>query len=237
MEFAKISPRKVSDQLAEHLKEQILAGRLPPGAKLPSTRELSDRYAVGRSTVREALSALKAMGLIETRHGEGSFVCRFSAERVALPRFEGLLADARAVAELLEARKVLETGNAALAAEKRTDEDLRAFEDVLARMERSIGDEGESERADLAFHRLLAEATHNALIVRMFETFSAQLETAIREIRRLQMYANPKVSERLYREHRDIFEAVRAGHPERAVRAMRRHLFHVESVLIRVLQA
>jgi GntR family transcriptional repressor for pyruvate dehydrogenase complex len=236
MEFPKFETRKIYEKIAAHLEEQIVGGVWKPGHKLPSTKELSEAYQVGRSTIREALSALKAKGLLEIRQGEGSYVRKVEPEDIKLPGLETLLLSKETVLELLEARKALETANAGIAAEKRTDADLAAFERVLAAMEAHLGNEEEGERADVEFHRTLAAATHNSVMVRLLETISGQMELAIRETRRLQMYANVAVSEQLWNEHQAIYSAVRAKDPAAAQQAMRDHLFHVERMLAAYLQ-
>lgn len=236
MDIHKIKPRKIYELVAEQIKEQITSGRLKPGDKLPSTKDLSERYQVGRSTVREALSALKAMGLVEIHQGEGSYVRSIESRDVDLPEFDALLMSRETLLELIEARKTLEISNAALAAEKRTAEDAAKFRRVLARMEETLGDEAEGERSDIEFHLILAEATHNSILVRMIESISAQMQTAIRETRRLQMYADRAVATQLWREHQAIFEAVEDRDPAGASEAMRRHLFHVEQVLVKFMK-
>jgi GntR family transcriptional repressor for pyruvate dehydrogenase complex len=236
MDFPKFETRKIYEKIAAHLEEQIVGGVLKPGHKLPSTKELSEAYQVGRSTIREALSALKAKGLLEIRQGEGSYVRKVQPEDVRLQGLEALLLSKEAVLELLEARKALETANAGIAAEKRTDADLAAFERVLAAMEAHLGNEEEGERADIDFHRTLAAATHNSIMVRLLETISGQMELAIRKTRRLQMYANAAVSEQLWYEHQAIYAAVREADPAAAQQAMRDHLCHVERMLADVLQ-
>ncbi|TVY10442.1 FadR/GntR family transcriptional regulator [Paenibacillus cremeus] len=237
MEFKKIAtPRKIHEVIAEQLKERIVSGELKPGDKLPSTKELSERFQVGRSTIREALSGLKAMGLVESHQGEGSYVRSIEAQDVGLPEFDALLMSRETVLELIEARKALEISNAALAAEKRTEDDLRRFEAVLKRMEEHVGDEVEGERSDIEFHLILAQATHNSIMMRMIDSISSQMQTAIRETRRLQMYASRSVSHQLWREHQAIYEAIRTQQPELAQEEMRRHLFHVEQVLVKFMK-
>jgi GntR family transcriptional repressor for pyruvate dehydrogenase complex len=231
MEFTKFENRKIYEKIAAHIEEQIVGGTLKPGDKLPSTKELSERFQVGRSTLREALSALKAKGLLEIRQGEGSYVRKVEPEDVALPNLESLLLSKDTVLELLEARKALETATAGIAAEKRTEADLVQFEQVLTAMEAGLGNEQEGERADIEFHRILAAATHNSIMVRLLETISGQMELAIRETRRLQMYSNVAVSEQLLKEHAAIYAAVQAGDAAAAGQAMRDHLLHVERVL------
>lgn len=236
MDIQKIKPRKIYELIAEQIKEQIVSGGLKPGDKLPSTKELSERYQVGRSTVREALSALKAMGLVEIHQGEGSYVRTIESHDVGLPEFDSLLMSRETLMELIEARKTLEISNAALAAEKRTEDDLGKFQAVLKRMEEYLGDEVEGERCDIEFHLILAEATHNSILVRMIESISTQMQTAIRETRRLQMYANRTVSTQLLQEHKAVYAAILGQDPAAAQEAMRRHLFHVEQVLVKFMK-
>ncbi|MDQ1910088.1 FadR/GntR family transcriptional regulator [Paenibacillus sp. GD4] len=236
MEIQKITTRKIYEVVAEQIKEQIVSGALKPGEKLPSTKELSERYQVGRSTVREALSALKAMGLVEAHQGEGSYVRIIEAQDVELPELGSLLMSRETVMELIEARQALEISNAALAAEKRTEADLERFEAVLKRMEEHLGDEVEGERTDLEFHLILAEATHNSIMMRMIDSISSQMQAAIRETRRLQLYAQKEVARQLYQEHKAIFQAIRDRNPAAAQEQMQKHLFHVEQVLVKFLK-
>jgi GntR family transcriptional repressor for pyruvate dehydrogenase complex len=236
VDIQKISSRKIYEVIADKIKEQILSGALKPGEKLPSTKELAEKFQVGRSTLREALSALKAMGLLEIHQGEGSFVRSIDSNHLNLPVFDSLLMSRETVVELIEARKALEISNAALAAEKRTRDDLAKLEEILHNMELFLGDEAESERSDMLFHLTLANSTHNSLMIRMIDSISTQMQTAIRETRRLEMYSVKTVSKQLWQEHKAIFEAVREQNADDAQLAMKRHLFHVEQVLLKFLK-
>jgi len=231
MEMTRLTKRNHYEEIKDQLLSMIQGGKLKVGDKLPSTKEMSESFGVGRSTTREALSALKAMGLIEIRQGGGCRVIRSSASEVAVPELDSLRMNRNVLLELLEARQSLEVSNAAIAAAKRTEEDLEAFRSLIEAMEKSVGDEREGERTDLLFHQTLAKATHNSIMARLFESIVGQMETAIREIRRVELYANQKVAERLYKEHLAIYEAVREGNPDRASRSMKRHLEHVENIL------
>jgi GntR family transcriptional repressor for pyruvate dehydrogenase complex len=231
MDVIKLSKSKIYEEIAEQIKGNILSGKLVPGEKLPSSKELAERFQVGMSTVREALSALKAMGLIETRQGEGSFVKQIKSADLIMPTFSSLLMNKQTLTDLLEARKALEVSNAAIAAEKRTQEDLQNLNDILSVMSSSLGDETIGEQSDVKFHLTLAGATHNAIMVRLLETISEQMEAAIRETRRLYMYGNQSVSKQLWVEHKEIYEAIRLGDAMMAQEKMKQHLFHVERVL------
>ncbi|MFC5701125.1 FadR/GntR family transcriptional regulator [Cohnella faecalis] len=231
MEWTKLTKRNHYEEITERLRRLIEDGSLKPGDKLPPTKDLSERFGVGRSTTREALSALKAMGLIDIRQGGGCTVIATAPAEVSLPELQSLRLNRATVLELLEAREALEVSNAAIAAVKRTDEDLAAMSQIIAEMERAVGDDAEGERTDLLFHLTLARMTHNSIMVRLFESIVGQMETAIREVRRVELYANHTVAEKLYEEHSAIFHAVSEGNPEAASDCMRRHLLHVGDIL------
>jgi len=236
MDFQKVEHKKIYEEIADRIKEQIMSGRSKPGDKLPSTRELSESFQVGRSTVREALSALKAMGMVEIRQGEGSYVRSVEPADLGMLELDSLLLSKQTILELLEARKALEVSNAGIAAEKRTEADLDELESILKLMVEPNGNEQEGEKADIRFHLALAKASHNTIIYRMLEMVSGPMEMAIRETRRLFMYGNPSVSKQLWNEHVTIFEAIKEGDSQAAQEAMKLHLFHVEQVLFKYLR-
>ncbi len=224
------------------IRRQIEDGRLKPGDKLPSTREISEQFGVGRSTTREALSALKAMGLIDIRQGGG---CRVSAAPpaghapmggaagVEPPELLSLRDDRKTLLELLEVRQTLEVSIASIAASKRTSEDLDALRALQFEMEAAIGDDVEGERTDLQFHLLLAKATRNDIMISLFASITGQMERAIRDIRRVELYANRSVARRLFEEHSAILDAVAEQEPVAASLRMNEHLAHVERMLLR----
>ncbi|WP_127580994.1 FadR/GntR family transcriptional regulator [Paenibacillus koleovorans] len=228
MEITRIAPRKIYEEIADQIKQQIVSGRLQPGQKLPSTRELTESYQVGRSTMREALSMLKAMGLIEIRQGEGCYVRAMDDRELELPQFEHLFTSIEAVFELLEARKALEMANAGMAAAKRTTADLEELERILADMDSELGTEAVGEKQDMRFHLALSTATHNPIMVKLLETISAQVEVTIRESRRLQLYRDKQMTRRFWQEHKAIYEAIRDRDVARAQAEMEAHLLYVE---------
>lgn len=233
MEITRLTKRNHYEEIAARLQRLISDGKVRVGEALPSTKAMSEQFGVGRSTMREALSALKAMGLIEIRQGGGCRVIRSAPAEVSLPKLNSIRLNRETLIELLEARQSLEVSNASIAASKRTDADLNAFGKLMNEMERSIGDEAEGERTDVAFHLLLAKATHNSILVRLFESIAGQLEQAIRDVRRVEIYANRPVAGELYREHYALFEAIVSQDAELAAYRMRQHLRHVESIVMK----
>lgn len=233
MEVNKLHKQNHYDEIAQQIKEMIVQGQLKMGDKLPSTKELSERFGVGRSTMREALSALKAMGLIEIRQGGASRVIREAPSEVALPEWTSLRMNRTTLLELMEVRQSLEVSIASIAAKKRTPQDLEQLQLIMQDMERAVADDAEGERTDLAFHQLLVQATHNGIMEMTFESIRNAMEMMIRDIRRAELYANQAVAVQLLKEHKVIYEAICSGDPVLASQAMRVHLEHVESILIK----
>lgn len=233
MQVTKLTKRNHYEEITEQIKGLIIAGNLKVGDKLPSTKEMSERFGVGRSTTREALSALKAMGLIEIKQGGGCTVISSIPSEIELPELKSLRMNRETLLELLEARQSFEVSNAAIAAVKRTDSDLAILKALITDMKNSVGDDIEGERTDLLFHLTLAKATHNSILVRLFESITSQIETAIHEIRRVELYANRSVAARLYEEHSAIYEAVSRQDAAAASLYMKQHLDHVESILMK----
>jgi len=225
-------PMKSSEWVQADLRRRIESGELSPGDKLPSVVELSAAYNVGRSTVREALSALKAMGLVSIRQGGGTFAS--APERPPHPAATnpGLWTDrAHTLKKILEVRRVLESGCAALAARNRRDEDVAALSALLDAMAERLDDGAFSEQADVRFHLAVAAATGNPMLLDMMQSLSERLHDSMRDTRALWFYAETSSAERLLREHRAIFEAIASGDADEARQRMDNHLAKVEQVL------
>jgi GntR family transcriptional regulator, transcriptional repressor for pyruvate dehydrogenase complex len=149
--------------------------RLQPGDRLPSERDLAERLGVGRNVVREALATLAALRMLESRPNSGIYLRHMSRES----SFEALvmLADMGAtptpteVAETMEVRAHLEALAVRLACERRTDEDLKRLEDVLARTDALLREDGNIVKMDTEFHMALVDATHNSVLVRVLNAF------------------------------------------------------------------
>jgi GntR family transcriptional repressor for pyruvate dehydrogenase complex len=235
MVFDQVKPLKGYELVMEQIKSRIRNGEFAPGTKLSSVVDLASSFGVGRSTIREALSALKAMGLVEIRQGGGTYVSAELPKEQAPGEGNSLFASAESIQELLEVRKILETGCASLAARNRSAEDLEAIGHELKLMELYLNDEAKGEEADVRFHLKLAEATHNSLLIPMMESLSQRLHDSMRESRKLWFYGERAEANRLLREHSDIFEAVREQDETRAHEAMRTHLLKVENVVRRAL--
>ena len=204
------------------LKDKILAGDHAPGAKLPSESELVEEYAVSRTVVREAVTRLRAEGLVETQHGRGSFV-------LAVPETSSFSVEASAirtqadVVAMLDFRIGVESEAAALAAAHRTDADVTAIEEAMSGFVRT-GHEGAVE-ADFAFHLAIARASGNRFYVDLLGSLGPMM-IMLPRTRLSAAYSMTDAAhvERVQREHDNVAAAVLAGDVETARAAMRLHL-------------
>lgn len=231
MRPTKIETQKGHEIVSRHIRQQLERGELAPGQKLPSLEKLAEAYGVGRSTIREAISALKAMGWLDVRHGGGTYVAKsLPGER---PSLFDLSQGAEAVMEILEVRKILERGTAELAALKRGDDDLASLREILARMERALReDDAEGgERADLAFHQAIAAASGNPVLNQLMDSISQRLSETIGRTRELWFYQEQAEASRLLEEHRGIYDAIASRDAALASERIGLHLSKVEKVL------
>ncbi|GAV12059.1 FadR/GntR family transcriptional regulator [Paenibacillus sp. NAIST15-1] len=221
--------KKGSELIQEHLLEQLRGGIYAPGDKLPSVEALAQQYAVGRSTIREALSALKAMGWLDIRHGGGTFVRKY--EQTPSEQLQGWLTDVESVKSLIEVRKMIEVGSAGLAAKRRTSADLQAMAACLHRMEQHLEDEEASQHDDFKFHVLLAEASHNEVLIPMLQMFHQKCAEHMGETRRMWLFGERSSTTQLLEEHRRIYEAIEAQDDKLASHRMLEHLSKIEARL------
>lgn len=229
MAFQQVKPQKSSEIVMQHIKQQIVSAAYPPGSKLPTVVELSANFEVGRSTIREALSALKATGWVDIRHGGGTFVSeRFPADPDNKIDSRLFFYQTESFQEVLEVRKYIEVGCASLAAERRTADDLAELEQLLHQMELALGDEDQSEQIDIHFHLGIAKASHNSLLISMMESMTERLQESMKESRRLWFFSQQASVRLLLQEHKNIYEAIRAGDPKQAGELMMQHILKVD---------
>lgn len=231
LEYKSIKPKKIYEEVSEAILAMIKNGTLKPGDKLLPVHQLAEQFQVGRSAVREALSALRAMGLIEMKQGEGTYVRNFDASSLTTSLNATLLMKQEDIVNLLEVRKVLEVGAVRAAAVKRTEENLHNMQHWLDEMQKSIGNEDGGEQADFRFHMAIAEASHNNILLELMNHVSEMIAEAIGETRRIILYGEQTTAERLLEEHRKIYEAVLENDIEAAQQAMQDHLTNVESMV------
>jgi DNA-binding FadR family transcriptional regulator len=219
--------RKLSETVAQQLMEAFAA--LPPGAKVPSERELTRDHGVGRSTVREALNGLAVLGVLEIRHGQGAFITDqgptiATGDGAAQPSALTAALERGVTREFIEARLLVEVTVARLAAERRTEDDLRQIEAALSVQEERLADADVEAVVGVAssFNLLIAEAAHNEVLAAMIESFVGLMKE-----RGPRLYALPGFGRWDLKEHRSIYEAVRDQDSEQAAALMREHILQL----------
>lgn len=227
--LGKVVPLKFADQLYEDILGTIVDGKLPEGKRLPAETELAAAFGVSRPVVREALSRLRADGVIVSRRGSGSFVQRRpSREFLSLAPIGGI-AD---LMRCFEFRIAVEGEAAALAATRRTDEDLAELAAALVELGDAIEQRSVGTQADLRFHRAIAVASRNRLFFSTLMSLSDAVFQGISVARRLTLRASRRRLLTVQAEHRRVYEAIRnedAGGARRAVRQ------HIENARARIL--
>lgn len=232
LELRKIKPKKIYEEVSEILYEKIRAGELKPGDRLDSVEQLAEQLQVSRSAIREALSALKAMGLIDIKQGSGTFVKNTQSTQLDFPLSTAILTNKQDISHLLEVRKIIEVGAAASAAIHRTEEDIQSMMRILDEMKQVQGDGELGEKVDFQFHAAISIASQNPLLATILDQVSGLMIETMKETRRIWLYSKKITSEKLYDEHMQIFHAIKQQNEELAKHAMASHLNNVEKVLM-----
>jgi GntR family transcriptional repressor for pyruvate dehydrogenase complex len=227
MSFDPVKKSAIAEEIASRILSLIRERELRAGERLPPERELAAMLGVSRPSLREALRALSIMNVIEMRQGDGTYVTSLEPGLLSEPLDFIFSIDDSTFLQLFEARKVVEVGIVALAAERITDEQIAALEDCLARSEETLHDHQAFLEADLALHELITQAADNPFLQRFMSSISRLgLASRSRTVR------IPDVPEETVHAHRAIVAAVTAHDPQAAQAAMLAHLDSVERHLI-----
>jgi GntR family transcriptional repressor for pyruvate dehydrogenase complex len=177
-----IKKESIGRQVFWQLRDQILRRTWPPGSKLPSENELSRTMGVSRVSIRAGIQQLVSLGILETRHGEGTFVRELSGQVQFNALIPLLVLDDIEILHVLEYRRIVEKGAAALAAERATDQHLAEMEAIYGKMVQFRHDVAQFSRADLEFHLILAKATANPVIIKVNNVLHTILEVSMENI-------------------------------------------------------
>lgn len=217
--------RSLTQTVVTALSERIRSGEFHVGEKLPTESELMEAFGVSRTVIREAISRLQAAGLVETRHGIGTFLLEPQNEQQLRIRTESILTMLD-VLSILELRISLETEAAGLAASRRTEAQVQQLRAILDEFAASIHKKtGNAVASDVAFHLLVATATGN----RYFHDILKQLGKTIIPRTRVDSASLAEGDRasylgRVHLEHEDIYNAIARKDPDAARAAMRTHL-------------
>ena len=207
------------EAILERLREYTNNAGLKRGHRLPSERDLAERLGTSRASVKQALIVLEVQGLVETRHGGGTFLLR---DKLSTESVTALIARQARLPDVMEARAALECQLAELAARRRNDDDLHDMDEALAEMAREVQSQGDASAGDRIFHNAVAQAGRNPLLTR----FLAEIEEEITETR-LESLRQPGRPAQSLRQLEAVVEAIRRQDPSAARDAMRLHLASV----------
>lgn len=232
MDKVKLSPisvPKTSEVLARELRRQIMSMGLPPGAPLPTERDLIAQTGLSRSSVREAMRILQAENLITTRPGRFGGTSTNRPDDESLGRSISLFVHGRGISlsSLLQAREAIEPPLAALAAECRTEEELQHLKTVTQRVEDAFDDVPVFLQENVNWHIAIATASHNELL-RAFMSASAKL---IFKATAIDNFSTEDVRRQVIQAHRRILAAIDAKDADAARRRMARHLSAVTAAM------
>ncbi|HWI30057.1 MAG TPA: FadR/GntR family transcriptional regulator [Microbacterium sp.] len=231
-----------SSEVARALLDYIFSGQIGPGEKLPSERQLSESFGVGRSVVREGIKSLGLLGLVEWRHGGGTYLR--SADSDLLPRVIewGLMLGERSTTDLVEARQYIERVTSGLAADRHTPEHLEAIAAALESMGAATNVD-EFVDADVRFHLAVADASGNGVLSNMLKNISSLLHVWIHRVveaehARVLSEGEPATWPQAwssFQEHVPVFEAIKARDRARASAAMELHMGRASARLVETL--
>jgi GntR family transcriptional regulator, transcriptional repressor for pyruvate dehydrogenase complex len=217
------SGMSLTDRVTEVLLEKISKGELPPNSRLPTEQEMSERFGVSRSVIRESVSRLKSKGLVITKQGSGAFVCKARPEVAfqILPDPSDFL---KSTLDITELRRALESEMAFLAATRRTQKNLAQIRKAFLKIREAVDAGGDGIAEDLEFCLAIANAAKNpifAQVLRFVKQYSYHhgfvriIRTGLREF-----------NDRREAEHAAIVKAIERRDPEAAQAAVREHLLN-----------
>ncbi len=227
--FQPLAGGRKSEQVFAQISHMLREGTFATDSRLPPERELAAMFRTSRQTVREAIYHAELVGLVETRHGTGSFVVGTVPQiGIQQPLIELIRTEAHRIGEFFEIRRALEGWCAGQAAKVRNAAHLRAMKVRLDAMHRLDVTDTAWEQNDIAFHQALAAATGNPLAMRMMDL----LREGFAALYRLKRFVpNREQQTLIWQHHADIFNAVRARSPDAARAAILAHMDFVEAKL------
>ena len=232
---------KISQKIVEQVKRIIFEGGLQPGDRLPTEKELAEQLQVSRPTLREALTVLEAIGLIEVRPREGSIVKSLVPQSIQDPIQDMIDVDPMKVLDLFEVRKKIDSEGAAMAAQRATEAELKRIQGYALTLEDRVEEmksilELEPGKLYQKTFFAIADATHNSVYAHFMKSIWTLLEGAIPYSRR-KLYDVPNISERLLKQYREIVDAVIQRKPAQARKAVIRHVDFVGEQLRKTIES
>lgn len=212
------------------ISKLIEQGELKPGERLPSERALSTALNIGRQSLREALSVLEAIGLLEVRHGIGTFVRQDALGNLTtIPKDDENLINPF---ELLEARKVIETELVSLAAQRATIQEIHEMEAALEALKNNLEEGQHAFELDRKVHLAFARSARNEILYRTMLEITEQMNKHLWTIMKEKSLETIGQGEKYHKEHETIFNAIKNRDSKAATQAMLEHLNNIERAFL-----
>jgi GntR family transcriptional repressor for pyruvate dehydrogenase complex len=231
-ELQPIRPTRIYAEIVDQILKLINRGDIATGDRLPSERQLAQQLNVSRSALREAMTALEVLGIVEIKAGVGIFIGANSgaASTSVMDEVAKLIAKVGPL-EILEVRMLIEPGAAQLAAERRTAHDLRVMDRAVQQMELEVKEGHEAWEPDWGFHRAIAAATQNPLVEAVFDNLGQRMKSPLWILMRARNFEFGDRGQRYLKDHRMVLDAIRKGRSETAFRAMGEHIQNIRADL------
>jgi GntR family transcriptional repressor for pyruvate dehydrogenase complex len=224
--IAPIKKTRVAEEIADRIRVLILGGTFPPDRPLPAERTLAERFGVSRGSIRDAFRTLETIGLLVTRHGQGTFPRELDVEQLVAPLASVLSYRQDLQDELMDVRRMFEPAVARVAATRITEADLAALDRILDLQRKKLKTGRSAIAEDTAFHEVLARATRNRVVINIMAT----LNDLLVESRKLTLKQKGRPGRSLLG-HEAVVEALRRRSPDAAAEAMREHINQIADLL------
>jgi GntR family transcriptional regulator, transcriptional repressor for pyruvate dehydrogenase complex len=218
-DFSAIPRESVVSSVARRLLDQLTSGRMAPGARLPSERELANSLQVGRSAVRGALAVLDVLGIVNIRPGSGTYLSGNSSDMLPRTINWGLMLGQPRTYDLVEVRQHLEILSAYLAAERATDASVESIKGRVEEMREAVNDTSKFVDADVAFHLEVAQAAGNSVLSDILHSIRELLHVWVERTSQ-----DKASSEASLEEHTAVYKAIASRDPQAAQAAMQAHM-------------
>lgn len=224
MRLEKVKPHRVYEDIVAQISKLMAEGNLSPGDRLMGEREMAAALGVSRTTLREALRTLELYGLVDIKHGDGTFMRNHHHNQIITPLALALSVEPNSIEELWEIRIYLEVDCTGLAAERITNEYLKYLAEVLEELKAEVNDSSLYRKADLRFHNIIAQASQNSVMARLMQTFASHIDQMMQRAYQGSSFHDGNSHQQSLNGHLRIYESIKEKNVQNSRERMREHL-------------
>jgi GntR family transcriptional repressor for pyruvate dehydrogenase complex len=235
--FQPVKQGRRADAVADQLRKLIVEGTLRPGVRLPTERDLADRFQTSRPTIRNAVTLLEQEGLV-TMQRDGMHIADLAAETIAQPLSSLLMSDCRGIDDYMEFRHILEGSAAYLAALRANEVDRESLRRCYERMVKlhETGDAEQEATADADFHLAIYEMSHNVVVLHVLRALSDIQRNDVLQNRN-RLYLRQGYRQITLKQHKAIYDAIISGAPEEARQNAQAHISFAKEAIAEIRKA